>query len=57
MRLGEAISHVLFTGLISIFVFAILTIGNSPNEIYYIFTFLLGGIFRMIIILITEEFK
>ena len=57
MKLGEAISHVLFTGLISIFVFAILTIGRSPNEIYYVFTFLLGGIFRMIIILITEEFK
>lgn len=51
MKIKEMLFHVIITGIIALGVFALLNIGDDPEPIYYLFTFILGGIFRMIFML------
>jgi hypothetical protein len=54
-NLFEPIYNVMITGFISVIFFALFFIGESVNPIYYLLTFLLSGITRIIFMLFTGE--
>ncbi len=55
MELREAIGHVLLTGVLAVGVFSLINLNEVVEPIYYVFTFILGGILRTIAIFITNR--